>query len=106
MAKKLKITQIKSIIGSQEKKHKRTMQALGLRRNYRTIYKNDSPEIQGMLKKVSHLVRWEEIDEKNLPEIRKSSAGLTAVKNVKKVKVAEEDKLGKEEAADSKEEPG
>ncbi|HMA76407.1 MAG TPA: 50S ribosomal protein L30 [Candidatus Krumholzibacteriaceae bacterium] len=80
MAKKLKVTQIKSIIGSQEKKHKRTMRALGFRRNYRTLYKNDSPEINGMLRKVSHLVQWEEIDEKDIPVSRKSSVGITAVK--------------------------
>ena len=64
MAKKLKITQVRSIIGSQEKKHKRVMTSLGFTKNYATLYKNDSPQIRGMLHKVRHLVEWEEIAEK------------------------------------------
>jgi len=103
MAKKLKVTQVRSKIGSQEKKHKRTVQALGLRKNYRTIYKSDSPEIKGMLRKISHLVKWEEIDEKDIPEIQKSSSGLTVIKGAGGVKVAKGNKLDKEEAANSKE---
>jgi large subunit ribosomal protein L30 len=103
MVKKFKVTQIKSKIGSQEKKHKRTVRALGLRRNYRTVYKSDSPEIRGMLKKISHLVQWEEIDEKDIPEIQKSSNGLTIIKGVEGAEVPKGDKLKKEEAENSKE---
>ena len=103
MAKKFKITQIKSKIGSQEKKHKRTMQALGFRRNYRTVYKSDSPEIKGMLRKISHLVKWEEIDEKDIPEIQKSSNGLTIIQGVEGKKGSKEDNLSKEEVENSKE---
>ena len=79
MAKKLKVTQIRSSIGSQEKKHKRVMESLGFRRNYRTIYKNDSPQIRGMLKKVQHLVKWEEIAEKDIPAAVARQAGFTVV---------------------------
>jgi large subunit ribosomal protein L30 len=62
MAKKLKITQIRSII-DRPKDQKRTIEALGLGRpNYTTI-KNDTPQIRGMVKKVSHLVKVEEIEE-------------------------------------------
>ncbi len=62
MAKKLKITQIRSII-DRPKDQKRTIAALGLGRpNYSTI-KNDTPQIRGMIKKVSHLVKVEEIEE-------------------------------------------
>jgi large subunit ribosomal protein L30 len=62
MAKKLKITQKKSII-DRPKDQKRTIEALGLGRpNYFKIH-NDTPQIRGMAKKVSHLVTVEEIEE-------------------------------------------
>ncbi len=62
MAKKkqLKITQKKSGIGS-NKTQKATIRALGLRRNYRTVIKNDDPAIRGMIEKVQHLVDVEEV---------------------------------------------
>jgi large subunit ribosomal protein L30 len=62
MAKKLKITQTKSII-DRPKDQKRTIEALGLGRpNYVKIH-NDTPQIRGMIRKVSHLVKVEEIEE-------------------------------------------
>ncbi len=80
MAKKLKITQVRSIIGSQEKRHKRVMTSLGFTKNYATLYKNDSPQIRGMLHKVRHLVEWEEIEEKDVPAASSPSKGYTVVK--------------------------
>lgn len=63
--KKLKITQIRSIIDRPERQ-KRTIKALGLGRpNYVKIH-NDTPQIRGMIKKVSHLVKVEEINEERL----------------------------------------
>ena len=62
MAKKLKITQIRSIIG-RKKDQKLTIEALGLGRpNYSRVH-NDTPQIRGMINKVSHLVKVEEIEE-------------------------------------------
>ncbi len=62
MAKKLKIKQIRSII-DRPKKQKLTIEALGLGRpNYVKIH-NDTPQIRGMIRKVSHLVTVEEIEE-------------------------------------------
>lgn len=62
MTKKLKIIQTKSII-DRPKKQKLTIKALGLGRpNYQVIH-NDTPQIRGMIKKVSHLVKVEEIEE-------------------------------------------
>lgn len=58
--KQLKITQRRSVVG-QKKSQRATMQALGFRRNYRTIVKNDSPAIRGMIKKVQHLIEVEEV---------------------------------------------
>jgi large subunit ribosomal protein L30 len=62
MAKKLKITQTRSII-DRPKDQKRTIEALGLGRpNYFKLH-NDTPQIRGMVNKVSHLVKVEEIEE-------------------------------------------
>ena len=62
MAKKLKITQTKSVI-DRPKDQKLTIKSLGLGRpNYSKIH-NDSPQIRGMVNKVSHLVTFEEIED-------------------------------------------
>jgi large subunit ribosomal protein L30 len=76
----LKIKQIRSIIGSQEQKHRSVMRALGFKKNYRTLYKKDSPSIRGMLNKVRHLVAWEEIDEKDIPAQPEKLKGFTVIK--------------------------
>jgi large subunit ribosomal protein L30 len=56
----LKITQVKSTIDRIENQ-KRTMEALGLGKINRTVIKNDTPQIRGMLTKVNHLVKVEEV---------------------------------------------
>jgi len=58
--KKLKITQVRSIIGN-PRPQKLTMQALGLRRIRQHVIKNDTPQIRGMIAKVNHLVAFEEV---------------------------------------------
>jgi large subunit ribosomal protein L30 len=60
MAKQLKITQIRSII-DRIAPQKRTILALGLGRHNRSVVKNDTPQIRGMIRKVIHLVKVEEI---------------------------------------------
>jgi len=61
MSKKIKVVQKKSII-DRPKDQKATIEALGLGRpNYFKIH-NDTPQIRGMIKKVSHLVTVEEIE--------------------------------------------
>lgn len=60
--KKIKITQIYSSIDTLEK-HKRTIKALGLGRPNYSVIKNDTPQIRGMIEKVKHLVKVEEIKE-------------------------------------------
>jgi large subunit ribosomal protein L30 len=79
MAKILKITQIKSTINSLYDKHRPVMRSLGFTRNYRTLYKKDTPQIRGMLHKVRHLVAWEEIDEKDVAVRRKKGPGYTVI---------------------------
>lgn len=57
---KIKIIQTRSII-DRPKDQKRTIKALGLGRpNWEKIH-NDSPQIRGMINKVSHLVKVEDV---------------------------------------------
>ncbi len=57
---KVRITQIKSAIDRPEKQ-KLTIKALGLRKLHRSIEKENSDAIAGMIRKVSHLVKVEAI---------------------------------------------
>jgi large subunit ribosomal protein L30 len=57
---KLKVTQIRSTIGRPHP-HRRVIEALGLRKHQMTVVHNDTPAIRGMLHKVRHLVRVEEV---------------------------------------------
>lgn len=59
MDKQLKVTLKKSMIGS-PKKIRSTLTGLGLTRTNKTIVRNDTPEIRGMIAKVQHLVEVEE----------------------------------------------
>ncbi|HNV81140.1 MAG: 50S ribosomal protein L30 [Tenuifilaceae bacterium] len=54
----LKITQVKSKIGS-TKRQKATLETLGLRRINHSVEREDTPEVLGMVEKVKHLVRIE-----------------------------------------------
>ena len=57
--KKLKITLRKSTIGY-KKNQKLTVEALGLKRLHHSVVHKDTPQIRGMIMKVSHLVEVEE----------------------------------------------
>jgi large subunit ribosomal protein L30 len=59
MAGKLKITLVKSMIGRPEK-HRKVLRGLGLTKVNKTVEREDTPAIRGMIDKVSHLVRAEE----------------------------------------------
>ena len=58
---KIKITQIKSRIGS-PKDQKRTLDALGLTKMHKTVEHECTPSIEGMVRKVKHLVSTEIIN--------------------------------------------
>ena len=60
-AKKLEITQVRSRSGRRER-HRRTLDALGIRRNQQTVVHEDTPQIRGMLAKIPHLVSVKEIE--------------------------------------------
>ena len=57
----LRITQVKSRI-NRKKDHKATLDALGISRMGQTVYHEDSPAIRGMVRKVSYLLRVDEVD--------------------------------------------
>lgn len=57
---KIKITQVKSSIGS-TKRQKATMEALGLRRMHQTVEHEATPQIIGMVNKMRHLLNVEEV---------------------------------------------
>jgi len=58
--KKLRITYVKSAIGYSVR-HKATIRTLGLRKLNQSVVHDDTPVVRGMLAKVSHLVRVEEV---------------------------------------------
>ncbi len=58
-ANKIKLTQTKSSNGRLES-HKATARGLGLRRIRQTVEVEDTPEIRGMINRISYMVRVEE----------------------------------------------
>ncbi len=57
----IKVTQVRSTIGSLEG-HKRTVRALGLKRIRDSRVHEDTPQVRGMVNKVQHLVKVEEVE--------------------------------------------
>lgn len=60
MSKKIKVTQVKSVIDRSERQ-KRTMIALGLKKMNASVEVVATPQILGMVEKVNHLVKVEEL---------------------------------------------
>lgn len=58
-AKKLKITLVKSGI-ARPGKHKVVLIGLGLKKMHHSVLRVDTPQIRGMINKISHLVQVEE----------------------------------------------
>jgi large subunit ribosomal protein L30 len=63
MPSELKVTQVRSGIGTKPK-HRGTLRALGLGRIGKSNVLPDRPEIRGMIARVPHLVDVEEVDSK------------------------------------------
>lgn len=59
MAQELKITLVRSHIGKLPAQ-KAVLNGMGLNRRYKTVILVDTPEVRGMIRKVSHLVKVEE----------------------------------------------
>lgn len=62
MSSTLRVTQIKGLVG-RPADQRGTIRALGLKRIGHTVEKEDRPEIRGMIFKVKHLVKVEEVAE-------------------------------------------
>ena len=58
--KKYKIVQIRSRIG-RPGIQKRTLDALGIKKMNRPVVVNASPQVEGMIRKVAHLLSVEEV---------------------------------------------
>ncbi|WP_210395847.1 50S ribosomal protein L30 [Motiliproteus sediminis] len=58
MAKTIKVTQVRSSIGTLPK-HKLCLKGLGLRRIGHTVEVEDTPSVRGMVNKVNYMVRVE-----------------------------------------------
>ncbi len=56
--KKIKVTLVRSVIGTKEA-HRATVRGLGLRRMHRTVEVIDSPEVRGMIRSISFMLRVE-----------------------------------------------
>jgi large subunit ribosomal protein L30 len=61
MAIKLKVTQIRSGIGRDQRQNL-TLRGLGLTRMHKSVVLNDTPAIRGMIRKVMHLVEVEPVE--------------------------------------------
>ncbi|HUX89326.1 MAG TPA: 50S ribosomal protein L30 [Gallionellaceae bacterium] len=57
-AKKIKVTLVKSVIGTKES-HRACVRGLGLRRLNQTVEVEDTSAVRGMINKVFYLVKWE-----------------------------------------------
>jgi large subunit ribosomal protein L30 len=57
---KIKVTQVRSAI-KRTARQKRTLEALGIRKLHQTIEVEATPQILGMVAKVSHLVKVESL---------------------------------------------
>jgi large subunit ribosomal protein L30 len=61
MPRKLKITQIKSS-SKRRFDQAETLRALGIKRMQHTVEHNDTPQIRGMIHKIVHLLKVEEVN--------------------------------------------
>lgn len=60
MAKKLKITLVRSFIGRPENQRV-IARTLGLRKMHSSVIHDDTPNIRGMIRKIEHMLKVEEV---------------------------------------------
>ena len=60
--RKIEIRQVRSVSGRPEPQ-RRTLRALGLKKNQTSVIQNDTPAIRGMIRQIPHLVTVREIEE-------------------------------------------
>jgi large subunit ribosomal protein L30 len=56
--KKIKVTLVKSVIGTKED-HRATVRGLGLRRLNSSAILEDTPAVRGMIRKIAYMLRCE-----------------------------------------------
>lgn len=61
MARRIRITQVRSAVGRQ-KIQRRTLAALGIRRHQQSVVHEDTPAIRGMIAKIDYLLEVTEVD--------------------------------------------
>ena len=61
MARRIRITQVRSAVGRQ-KIQRRTLVALGIRRHQQSVVHEDTPAIRGMIAKIDYLLEVTEVD--------------------------------------------
>lgn len=61
MARRIRITQVRSAVGRQ-KIQRRTLEALGIRRHQQSVVHNDTPAIRGMIARIDYLLEVTEVD--------------------------------------------
>lgn len=61
MMKQLKITLVRSLI-SRPQTQRDTVRSLGLRKLHQSVLRDDTPEVRGAVRKVSHLVECVEVE--------------------------------------------
>ena len=59
-SKTLRITLVRSLLGNTER-HKATVRSLGLRKLHQSVELADTPQLRGMIAKIAHMVRVEEV---------------------------------------------
>jgi large subunit ribosomal protein L30 len=74
----LRIKWVKSSIGY-PKKQKATIRALGLRKLQHTVEHEDHPALRGMIRKVSHLVRVEEVLQEDQEDQEEEAIGAESL---------------------------
>ena len=62
MAKRLAITLVRSWVGS-PRKQRLVLGGLGLRKMHQTVIRPDTPEVRGMIRRIPHMLKVEELDE-------------------------------------------
>ena len=55
------MTQVRSLSG-RPAKHRRTIEALGLKRHQSSVEHDDTPAIRGMIRQVTHLVSVQDVE--------------------------------------------
>jgi len=61
--KKIRVKLVRSLVG-QPRRQREVVKGLGLRKLNSEVIKKDCPEVKGMISKVSHLVKAEELNQK------------------------------------------